>query len=276
MTNRYLGRLSAAFGLLALLLATACSSPSDPPRADVPQFKAPVTSDLERIWQNAVVAVPVRGTTGSMVTTNRGRAGPPQGLAGVGPDIRWPIIVVVQACGLPDPLELMRAMAEQGYVVLSPASNSRFFNPLDCQSAASVHDRAEATLDERRLEIRYVLKQLSKQSWIDPANVFLVGLHDGAAAVARYTGQDVKARILAEWDCQGSGKVNGVAHAERSPIFAVTSARTPIFGGDCSRFFAPAEESVVLSMPQKYANNILLEPIVYTQFLRFLDRQLFK
>ena len=71
---------------LAALVLPACSDAGPPEPVKPVRFAAPPVSDLETVWKNALVAIPVRGTTGSLLTTNEGRAGPPQKLAGVGPE----------------------------------------------------------------------------------------------------------------------------------------------------------------------------------------------
>ncbi len=258
------------------LLLSACSDAGPPEPVKPVRFAAPPVSDLETVWKNALVAIPVRGTTGSLLTTNAGRAGPPQKLAGVGPETRWPVIVVIGGCLQPVGADLLRALAEQGYVVLSPASRSRFFNPLSCQLGQGVEQNAQSTTDMRKTEITYVLKKLHQQTWTDKNNLFLIGLRDGAAAVARYTGDKVQGRVLAEWACGGSGAVAGIAAEEKSPVFAVTSALTPTYAGDCSRYLRQGSGSEVLALPQKYSNNVLLEPVIHTQLLRFLDARLFR
>ncbi len=271
------GRMSKGLVLfLAVLLLSACSDAGRPEPVKPVRFTAPRVSDLENIWKNALVAIPVRGTTGSLLTTNAGRAGPPQKLAGVGPETRWPVIVVIGGCLQPVGADLLRALAEQGYVVLSPASQSRFFNPLSCQPDEGVEQNAQATIDIRKTEISYVLKKLHQQTWTDKSNLFLIGLRDGAAAVARYTGNNVQGRVLAEWTCGGSGAVAGIAVEDKSPVFAVTSSLTPTYAGDCSRYLRRGTGSQVLALPQKYSNNVLLEPVIHTQLLRFLDKRLFR
>lgn len=264
------------FSLLSLIVfVTGCSSTRDV-KPTAAKFEISKKSDLERVWQRAVVALPVRGSTGSMITTNEAGLGLIN-LTGTKFDTRWPVILLVSGCQkrMP-PTQLMKAFAEQGYVVVAPDSHSRYFDPLACENGVGDAQNAEATIRLRQSEIRYSLNRLKRISWVDLNNLFLLGLHDGAASVSLYKGDGVKARILSEWNCQGSEKIRGVSNEEASPLFAVSSSAVQTFLGDCGEFFNSTGQSQVFAMPEKYSDNILLEPIVYTQLLRFLDRQIFK
>ncbi|MEH6405202.1 MAG: hypothetical protein V7750_17640 [Sneathiella sp.] len=251
-----------------------CASKSqEPPKSA--KFEISKKSDLERVWDGAVVAFPIRGTTGSMITTNEtGRE--LTNLTGAGYATRWPVALLITGCRQAIPTLFMKALAEQGYVVIAPNSYARYFNRLSCLNDAPDASNAEKTISLRQTEIRYSLNRLKEISWVDWDNVFLMGLHDGAASVSLYKGPYVKARILSEWNCQGGESVRGVSNEEKSPMFAVSSSNVPTFLGDCGEFFSTEGQSQVFVMPEKYSDNILLEPIVFTQLLRFLDRQLFK
>lgn len=258
-------------GLSAAL--TGCDTVDENRPAKV-TFSEPKSSDLERVWRGGLIALPVRGSTGSLITTNDGSSGL-FALTGAAPNTRWPVILVISGCGEPSPVTTMKAFAEQGYVAIAPDTKRRFFEPLECAGGNLPSDKA-ALIRARHTEINYAKRELGKFSWIDTDNLFLMGTSDGAAAVARYTGKGFKARILAEWACQGGHEVRGIAREGISPVFAATSSAVPTFSGDCGQFFSKSGESQVLVLPLKYSSNILLEPIVYTQLLRFLDRQIFK
>lgn len=255
------------------LLGGCSSAPHKPVKTA--KFNEPKQSDLQRVWEGATVALPVRGSTGSMITNNDGSTGLFR-LTGASPGTLWPVIVVLPGCGQQAPVSLMRSLAEQGFVLISPDSQRRFFNPLTCLDLQTNSNAGEALVRARQTEIAYASAQLQHLNWVDRDNIFLIGLYDGAAAVARYVGGGYKARILAEWGCQGSDKVRGISNEVASPIFAATSSTVPTYSGDCSQFLSDDGSSQVLVLPSKYSESILLEPVVYTQLLRFFDRQLFK
>lgn len=261
---------------LAFIALSACTDTPRPAPVPKTEFVKPKLSDLESVWQNATVAIPVRGTTGSMLTTNFGRAGPPLGLAGGGPDVRWPIILVLQGCHRAVPVDLLKSLAEQGYVAFAPASEARRNNPLNCGEENSLQQDAGSTLDQRRTELSFVLGKIRRESWTDKRNIFVIGLYDAAAAVARYTGDGINGRVLSDWNCQGTGRYAGVAAEEKSPVFAVTSASVSVVGGDCGQYLKAGKGSEVLSFPARYSNNLLLEPVIFTRLMLFFDRQIFK
>ncbi|MEP3244445.1 MAG: hypothetical protein ABJN40_20110 [Sneathiella sp.] len=269
------GKIHIIAACAILLVVGACTDALPPQPVKRVEFSKPPSSDLDRVWQNALVAIPVRGTTGSLLTTAGNLAEPPQKLAGVGPDTRWPIVVALASCVRPIDAELMRKIAEQGFVVISPSSSSRYFEPLKCVKAATPAENAASSIRARKLEIAYILRQLKTQTWTDNNNLFLIGFQDAAAAVARFTGSVVKARVLAEWACEGEGAVKGIAAVEKSPVLAVTSTVTPTYGGGCGKYLHVGGGSQILALPQKYSKNILLEPVIYTQLLKFFDAQIF-
>jgi len=251
-----------------------CASKVQTPHK-VAYFEISAKSDLERVWNGAFFAIPIRGTAGSMITTNE--AGRELiNLTGASYATRWPVIMLIAGCQQAIPTRFMKALAEQGYVVVAPDSHARFLNPLSCVEGGADASNAEKTIQLRQAEIRYSLNRLKKISWVDLENLFLLGLHDGAAPVSLYKGLDVKARILSEWNCQGAEMIHGVSNEEKAPLFAVSSSNVPTFAGDCGEFLSSDGESQVFIMPEKYSDNILMEPIVFTQLLRFLDGQLFK
>ncbi|MCG8492076.1 MAG: hypothetical protein MI743_10710 [Sneathiellales bacterium] len=270
------GRFFKYCGAFALGILAACADTPRPTPVPKAEFAKPRLSDLESIWQNATVAIPVRGTSGSMLTTNSGRAGPPLGLAGVGPDVRWPIILVLQGCHRAVPVDLLKSLAEQGYVAFAPASEARRNNPLNCAENGSLQRDARSTFDQRRTELSFVLGKILSESWTDKRNIFVIGLYDAAAAVARYTGDGINGRVLADWNCQGTGGHAGVAAEEKSPVFAVTSASVSVVGGDCGQYLKAGQGSEVVSFPARYSSNLLLEPVIFTRLMLFFDRQIFK
>jgi len=270
------GRFLKFCTVIAFLVLSACSETPRPVPMPKVAFIKPKLSDLESVWQNATVAIPVRGTSGSLLTTNFGRAGPPLGLAGVGPDVRWPIILVLQGCNRAVPVDLLKTLAEQGYVAFAPASEARRNDPLNCGDTRSLQQDARSTLNQRRTELSFVLGKIMRESWTDKRNIFVIGLYDAAAAVARYTGDGVNGRVLSDWNCQGTGGHAGVAAEEKSPVFAVTSASVSVVGGDCGQYLKAGRGSEVLSFPAKYSDNLLLEPVIFTRLMLFFDRQIFK
>ncbi|MEH6475715.1 MAG: hypothetical protein V7727_08485 [Sneathiella sp.] len=258
-----------AFGL------SACSKPV-PIRTPAPTFNKPTFSDAEAVWRNATLAIPVRGSAGSMITTNDGALGLLH-LAGAKPNTRWPVIVMLGGCAENISLRLMRGLAEQGFVAFYLDSKARSHEPVVCVEGEPIFDRLMRNSRYREAELTYALNELQFVSWADQKNLFLLGAGEGGAIVARRADPAVKARIVAEWGCGGDLSVSGLKGEERSPVFSVTSGNSQAKADEgCSMYMRNRALSQSLSLQGRYPNGILLEPIVFTQMLQFLDRQLFQ
>ncbi|OUR77757.1 hypothetical protein A9Q83_09565 [Alphaproteobacteria bacterium 46_93_T64] len=270
------GRFATIFVVLIAAVGLSACTEKPPQRIQAAKFNTPSFSDAEAVWRNATLALPVRGSVGSMVTTNDGAIGLLQ-LAGAKPSTRWPVILILNGCEQKVSLQLMRAFAEQGFVTFSLDSAARRREPIDCGPDKDGHERARLNSQYKEGELDYALNELQSVSWADTQNFFLLGIGEGSTTVARNSGRFVKARILAEWDCSGGSSAVGVQNDEGSPVLLINSAGMPIGKQDgCATYLVNQIESQSLTLPESYPNGILLEPIVFTQMLQFLDRQLFK
>jgi len=260
----------------SLILVSCSKNPPPPQQITSATFSLSPFSDEELVWQNATLAVPVRGTVGSMITTND------QGLAmwrlaGVKPKTRWPVIVMIAGCETPISTILMRALAEQGFIALSLESSARRQQPIACDRAADIPTRAAQIISSKTAELSYALGALQNMPWADQGNIFLLGDNEAGAAVALASGRPSKARILVNWNCEGTDTTRGLRDEAISPIFVVTSATLrPRPAGTCASYMQAGGESQNLTLPDTYSQDALMEPIVFTQLLHFLDQQLFK
>lgn len=259
-------------GLVLLFGACASAPPKNPPQA---RFEKPALSDEELVWQRASLGVPLRGTAGSMITTNDAGlvleklTGAPQGT-------HWPVILIVEGCRDETPPQLIRALAEQGYVALVLSSRARRHLPLACQPQATLEENARAILSQKQAELTFARGALVRAGWADLQNIFVFGNFEAGAVVARSAGAIAKARILTGWNCDGLG-TDGLRDSALSPVFSVAFAPTlKPSGAGCAAHMNDNPYNKYLHLTQPYSLNVLLEPIVFTQLLQFLDQQLFK
>ena len=263
------------FCLGLVFLLGACASAPPPKSLPQARFEKPALSDEELVWQRASLGVPLRGTAGSMITTNdAGLAlekltGAPQGT-------RWPVILIVEGCRDETPPRLIRALAEQGYVALVLSSRARRHLPLACQPQAILEDNARAILSQKQAELSFARGALVRAGWADLHNIFVFGNFEAGAVVARSAGAIAKARVLTGWSCDGPG-TDGLRDSALSPVFSV-AAPGPQNSREagCAAYMNDNPYNKYLQLSQPYSLNVLLEPIVFTQLLQFLDQQLFK
>jgi dienelactone hydrolase len=263
--------------VLSTVLLVSCSQDKDqsPSQINPARFERPASSDAHIVWQRATLAFPVRGSVGSMITANDANL-QIFNFAGTAAGTKWPVMVLLAGCGTGYSSRLLKALAEQGFVVVVLDSRARIHRPLDCRPDEKLHVRAARTMRDKQIEVSHALQQLAGRNWADVNNVFVVGVGDMSPAVARLPSHQVKGRVLAEWDCGGSSDVQGLRDADSGPVFVTTSARVPALDGGCANYMINAANSQILTLPNTYPIEILSEPIIFTQLLKFLDAQIFR
>ncbi len=265
--------------LVFVCLIAACSSDQDPEPDRT--ASAPIRSDLELTWDKAVVALPVRGSSGSMVTFNDGKSIVRQ-LAGAAPLARWPVIIYMHGCTGIGNYDFFQALAEQGFVVIAPDSMARRYRPLQCDPATATGGKNLFVYEYRLAEVAYAAQQIQKLGWVDQNRVYLIGASEGGVAAALYRGDEFQARVIAQWTCLGPSLVRGIAAPPHIPVLAVVSDNDPWYRQqsgsqrDCGVFMADRPHSKSLVLKSSRQHNLLMEPIVFTQLMQFLDLQLFK
>lgn len=258
-----------------LFLLSACAERDVKPVKQA-KFNIPANSDAELVWRSASVAYPVRGSAGSVITTNSVSLDPRQ-MAGVQGRPLWPVIFIQDGCFATSPPLLLKALAEQGFVAIHLSSHARQHELLDCRTDRNAAANADSILRAKEAELRYAIAALKFVNWADEENIFVIGHHEAGASVALGDMSGIKARIVADWNCQQGSAVEGLIDDDKAPVFAVATSlagqSAPI---TCRSYMQNTSESQSLDLTQSFALNVLLEPVVFTQMLKFLDRQLFQ
>ena len=257
--------------LLVAALA-ACASPP-PPQAQpepgpAPAMAAPLPqpapatgalsepeSDIGRTFDAAVVALPgLEG--GNEVLARIGSSELAQYMARAGAR-SFPTVLFLHGCDGLNNLVPLRALARRGFAVLAPDSFARRFRPLQCDPRARTGGRNLYVFDFRAAEISYALHRMRRLAWVDRERLFLLGVSEGGLAAAQYRGDDFRARVIAEWTCNGAALVRGLAAPEDEPVLAVVRAGDPWYNraaarglqaGDCGSYLGqrPRSRSLVL------------------------------
>src|SRR5207244_2723451 len=191
--------------LFALLFLAACGGPSF---SALTGLASPSTmlsagdSDLERTWQEATVALPpLKGEAPPVFTMSQRRI--ERHLAGFQANRGFPVVVYLHGCTGLGAIEFLEVLAKAGFVVVAPDSMARRWRPLQCNPWSHGSTGNLFVFDFRMAELSYALQQLRQFDWVDRDNLYLVGVSEGGVAAALYRGDDVKARVIAQWNCQG-------------------------------------------------------------------------
>ena len=145
---------------------------------------------------------------------------------------RVPVVVFMHGSsglGLKAIGEWQQWLAEQGIASVAPDS---FALPdrLTYKSPISpdIYERIHAL---RLSEVSLATQALRQAPWADPQRWVLAGTSEGAAAVARYKGQEFLGRIVFSWSCENNYFVrsHGTALPDDKPVLNIISSTDPYF-----------------------------------------------
>ena len=273
-------RIRVIAALLAFGMFAGCGGFPPQEASAQPPTQEEFESDIARSVDHAMVFLP-RGTKEPLA----GRMGSPQiaeALARVDPREPLATLIYMHGCtGLGD-FDLLNAIAQRGFAVVAPDSFARRYRPMQCDPKAHVGGRNVFVFDFRMTEVSYTLHRLRQLPWVDHQRMFLAGTSEGGVAAALYRGDDFRARVIAQWTCQGAPLVRGLAAPLGEPVLAVVRAddpwydprRTPGQRGDCGAYMEgrPRSESVILRNGP--GHNVFDDPKALSRVLEFLTEEL--
>jgi dienelactone hydrolase len=268
---RIAGLRAVAALLLGLGLAACASTPPPQPEAQPEPRPAPMAalpapvapqpapaagplseteSDIGRTFAAAIVALPVQDG-GNEVLARIGSPELAQYMARAG-QRSFATVLFLHGCDGLNNLVPLRALARRGFAVLAPDSFARRFRPLQCDPRSQTGGRNLYVFDFRAVEISYALHRMRRLAWVDAKRLFLLGVSEGGLAAAQYRGDDFRARVIAEWTCNGAALVRGLAAPADEPVLAVVRAADPWYNraaarglqaGDCGQYFGSRRRS---------------------------------
>ncbi len=201
-------------------------------------------AEMHRAWSAAIVHVP--DDNGNSVETSVAEL-----LQGKFSFRRkLPAIVYMHGCSGFWSGTHMRAkfLAENGFVVVAPASLARRKYPRSCQVDSYTAGMYRHTLKMRQADAGYAIEQLRKLPFVDGDRIVLAGLSQGGITAATFTPrnerQKVRARIIEGWTCHDNWpEYNGVSASTSEPVLALVGTKDPWFQthsrGDCQPFLNP-------------------------------------
>jgi len=238
------------------------ATPSQPRLPEAPPETGPLSeaeSDIGRTFNNAVVVMPGLGGDAELVT----RMGAPELAQYFARDGRrtYATVLYMHGCDGLSGLTPLRAMARRGFAVIAPDSFARRYRPHQCDPETRTGGLNLYVYDFRAAEITYALHRMRRLRWVDQSRLFLVGVSEGGLAAAHYKGDDFRARVIAEWTCNGAAIVRGLDAPMDEPVLAVVHADDPWYRGaaagggqrgDCGQYLGirPRSRSLVLRRGQ--------------------------
>lgn len=276
-------RWPAACALLALI-AACTTTPSFTAMTGLPSPSTVLSmgdSDLERTWSGATVALPpLRGEAPLVVGMGSRRI--ERHLAAFQANRGFPTVVYLHGCTGLGAFEFLESLAAAGFVVVAPDSMARRYRPLQCNPWSHTGTGNLFVFDFRMAELSYALQQLRALDWVDRDKLFVVGVSEGGVPAALYRGDDLRARVIAQWTCQGPAVVRGIAAPPHTPVLSVIRAGDPWYGqaaaarpGDCGEFLLGRPDSRALVLPAGGGDghDVLRDPVAVREIVGFLTAQ---
>jgi len=185
---------------------------------------------------------------------------------------KLPAVVYMHGCSGIWPGTHMRTkfLAENGFVVVAPASLARKKYPRSCELESYAAGMYRQTLKMRQADAGYAIEQIRKLPFVDGDRIVLMGLSQGGITAAtfkpRNKQQKVRARIIEGWTCHDSWpEYNGVRASASEPVLALVGTKDPWFRdtsqGDCQPFLNPnnGSASIVYADEPLASRHELLE-----------------
>jgi len=147
------------------------------------------------------------------------------------PGTKLPVIVYFHGCAgirIASRGHLDQLATLDDFVVFAPDSFARA-RPQYCLANHTVDVAlAPQVTAMRRAEINHALKRIAALTWVDPANIFLIGHSQGAGTVAGYAGPvKIRGRVLINGSC--NGMLGGDAMNDDEALLTLDSGRDPWF-----------------------------------------------
>ena len=239
--------------------------------------------EVARTWQGGYVFYP----TGGYFKWGKIAATVPDAAAALAGG-RYPTIVYMHGCSGIDIASTKTArdfLLKGGFVVVMPDSFARRNKPPSCILAQHRGGLHRSVLSWRQDEARNAIAEARRLPFVDPNNIFLVGLSEGAVTTATTSGNEpVNARIVEGWTCHaGWPEYWGLNAPASEPVLALSSVDDPWFElavlqGDCGVFMDRNNGSRSIVWPKSHILHDqhfqLWQPEAMSTAIAFLRRHM--
>lgn len=206
-------------------------------------------AEMRRAWDAAIVYVPGNNQTAVESTTTELQQG----------KLDWarkvPVVIYMHGCsGVWSGTHLRaKLLAENGFVVVAPASLARKKYPQSCDVDDYTAGMYRQTLKMRQTDAGYAIEQVRKLPFVDGERIVLMGLSQGGITAATFQPQNeqqkVRARIIEGWTCHDNWpEYHGMRAPASEPVLALIGTDDPWFQdvsqGNCQPFLNPENGSV--------------------------------
>jgi dienelactone hydrolase len=237
--------------------------------------------ELDRVWKAALVRIPKdNGNFDSLIMKNASQK--------VHTNKKYPTVIYMHGCAgiWKGTHSRLNFFAKSGFAVIAPVSFAREKYPQSCDIKNHRGGMYRHTLNMRQYDAGYAIEKAKELDWVDPSNIFLVGLSQGGVVTATYFSENpsmsVRARVIEGWTCHaGWQEYKGINAPENEPVLSIVGYKDPWFQnswsrGDCGSFMKNEKsQSVVFKDGYLSTRHELLEDkSVQKIVLAFLKKQI--
>lgn len=224
-------------------------------------------AELQRTWDAALVRIPLGSS--KFVETSMAKL---DGVSNL-PKKKFPTVIYLHGCSgiWKGTYRRIDFLAKNEFAVIAPASFARKKYPQSCDPAKHKGGMYRPTLKMRQLDAEHAIRKAKKLAWVDPRNVFLMGLSQGGITTATFHSKDpaasVRARVVEGWTCHaGWEEYKGIKAPASEPVLTLVGEGDPWFQnpatrGDCGKYLSPnnGSESVVFRTGRLRNRHELME-----------------
>ena len=166
---------------------------------------------IEKSWEDAVVFLP-----GKIFSTSASK---------VNLDKKYPVVIYLHGCAGIMPSHdygWAKEITKHGFIAVMPNSFAIPKRHSNCDPTTATVGFFLLAYLIRNNEIAYAYQQLSKTTWADMNNVFLMGFSEGAVATARSEFKGFNGTIIMGWTCTSRDpQFNGIFVPKKTPVLAL-------------------------------------------------------
>ncbi len=181
----------------------------------------------------------------------------------------------------------MKFLADNGFLVIGPASFARKKYPQSCSHVTQSGGFFRQSLTIRKIDAGHAIERAKELPFVDADNMLLIGLSEGGTTTATlsssYKDLSVKARVIEGWACHAGWHDHvGINAPASEPVLSLVGTNDPwlqkdFLRGDCGRFMNSenGSQSIVYETgPLSYKHELLEFPEVREVTLAFLHEHM--
>ena len=193
-------------------------------------------TEMERAWQAALVRIP--NGKGKYIRTKMNKLNEKKLKTIQG----YPTVIYLHGCAgvWEGTYTRINFLARNGFAVIAPVSFARKKYPKSCDPQQHVGGYYRGTLKIRQNDAGYAISKSKTLSWVDPNNVFLMGLSQGGITTATFSSKSklasVNARVVEGWTCNaGWDEYKGIRAPKSEPVLTLVGDKDPWFQNSWTR-----------------------------------------